>query len=348
MDKMANKNSHLSLCLVAPKKNFSNDKGFGVTRYCFEMANRLKPDMIYSPKRLSLINRIFGYPSGLDNYKIIHILDTLPFKKPKRATLVVTVHDFHPFEVPELNPTDYKTIKGILGLYLVLLPGFDTAMQADYLISNSSQTKSEAIKYGFPKDKIFIANLGIDERFINKPIPAKKHEAFKLGYIGALSTTRNLAYAIEAFKKISDRDIVFEIWGLKQEAYPKLLNQAKDDRRIRFTGFAPEDKLIEIYDSFDAFIMPTLYEGFCLPIYEAQARGLPVIILSEAKIPDEAKKYCLKVNDVEEMAATIVALKNREIIVKKEMIGYAHQFTWQRTVEQTIKAYNEIFKREGL
>jgi len=64
-----------------------------------------------------------------------------------------------------------------------------------------------------------------------------------------------------------------------------MLKEIKQNERIKFIGFAPEEKIVDIYDSFDVFVFPILYEGFGMPIIEAQSRGLPVIIYKYGKIP---------------------------------------------------------------
>ena len=60
-------------------------------------------------------------------------------------------------------------------------------------------------------------------------------------------------------------------------------------------GLALEERLIGIYDSFDVFAFPSLYEGFGLPILEAQSRGLPVIIYKYGKIPSASKTLSLTI-----------------------------------------------------
>ena len=66
----------------------------------------------------------------------------------------------------------------------------------------------------------------------------------------------------------------------------RIIKIAKGDKRIKFLGFASEHKLMSIYDSFNAFMFPSYYEGFVIPIIKAQSCGLPVIIYKYGKIPN--------------------------------------------------------------
>ena len=59
-------------------------------------------------------------------------------------------------------------------------------------------------------------------------------------------------------------------------------------------GFAPEEKLVSIYDSFDAMVFPTLYEVFELPILEAQSREIPVIVYKMEKLQMKQRNTALR------------------------------------------------------
>ena len=126
----------------------------------------------------------------------------------------------------------------------------------------------------------------------------------------------------------------------------KIIEIAKEDKRIKFLGFAPEDKLVSIYDSFDALVFPSYYEGFGIPIIEAQARGLPVIIYKYGKIPKEVRKYCFEAESPEHMAQIIEDLKENGYNEKlrRKAMGYARSFTWEKCAYNTIIVYKQVLK----
>jgi len=125
-----------------------------------------------------------------------------------------------------------------------------------------------------------------------------------------------------------------------------MLKEIKQNERIKFMGFAPEEKIVDIYDSFDAFVFPSLYEGFGLPILEAQARGLPVIIYKYAKIPKEVRRYCFEAESPEHMAQIIEQLKENGYDEKerKKAMEYARSFTWEKTAKMTLKVYKKVLE----
>lgn len=109
----------------------------------------------------------------------------------------------------------------------------------------------------------------------------------------------------------------------------------------------PESELASLYNSFDVMLFPSSYEGFGLPILEAQKCGVPVLILSDAKIPQEVTKKCVVCRDANDMAAKTLDLledpQNRSRI-SRAGIEYASQFTWENTVKQTLEVYEELLK----
>ena len=109
-------------------------------------------------------------------------------------------------------------------------------------------------------------------------------------------------------------------------------------------GPAPENRILNIYDSFDAFVFPSLYEGFGLPILEAQSRGLPVIIYKYGKIPKEVRKYCFEAESPEHMAQIIEDLKENGYNEKlrKKATNYARSFTWVRFYENVFGVLQKI------
>jgi alpha-1,3-rhamnosyl/mannosyltransferase len=122
---------------------------------------------------------------------------------------------------------------------------------------------------------------------------------------------------------------------------------ASSDDRIKFRGFAPEEKKASIYSSFDVLLFPSLYEGFCSEIFEAQALGIPVVLYKKSKIPKETRKYCFEAEDEAHMAQIMDDLMKNGYSEsrRKSAAEYARSFTWEKCARETLKAYREILKR---
>ncbi len=269
-----------------------------------------------------------------------------------KAIVVGVVHDFHVLTDYMQNIEEYRTLRGFLGLHLFGIPSIKYALRADYLFPNSTQTKEEAVHFGFDRRKLLVINHGISKKFIRDP-PSKLNktdkDTFRVGYIGSFSTPKNVGFAIKAFLKTTSNDMIFDVWGARTGQYYNLINLAKGDHRIRFRGFVPESRLVSTYDSFDVFVHPSLYEGFGLQIFEAQARGLPVVIYKHTKTPKEVRRYCIEVEDEDHMASIIEELRTNGYNEKRRKIAmdYARGFTWEKTAMQTLDAYRWINKKEN-
>ena len=154
-----------------------------------------------------------------------------------------------------------------------------------------------------------------------------------------------MEFGIKAANTIKSKNIFFDIWGKKEFEYEYLVRISKN-KNINFKGFAPEKNLIDIYDSFNAFIFPSYHEGEGLPILEAQSRGLPVIIYKYGKTPKEVKKYCFEAESPEHMAQIINDLKengyNKKL--RKKATEYARSFTWERCARETFNIYQMVLK----
>ena len=353
----------MRVALIGSRGDFSKANGRGVHRYMYELYNGMKSsekditiEKIETPS-FPIIHTVFGLTflfanlfKDFNNYDIVHNLSLKPFFNLRRKSyvLISTVHDLARFERGELGDTGKQSIKMKLWKSITVNLSFASVLRSDAIIACSSLTKKDlASLFGFDKEKIFVVNLGSgDKRFFSRLKAKPRKKTFTLGYMGSFLKKKNVEFAIKSFKKVKGDEFRFEVWGKKAYEYENLVELAKDDNRIKFMGFAPEDKIVSIYDSFDAFVFPALYEGFALPIFEAQLRGIPVIACENAEIPEETLKYCLLAKDEKEIAEILMKLKKRGYDKKRiaEAIRYAKGFTWEKTCNMTLEIYKKIFK----
>ncbi len=168
---------------------------------------------------------------------------------------------------------------------------------SDIIIANSSATKKTIERYGYPPDKIYIVNPGVDSK---KFIPLEDENIIKqkLGMIdrkvllsvGRLVKRKGHENVIKALPEIIETvpSVLFVLIGNGPEdmRLKKLTSEMKLDESIRFVGEIEEDEKILYYQSCDLFIMPTFeikdramndYEGFGIVYLEAGACGKPVV-----------------------------------------------------------------------
>ena len=337
------------------------DREQGISRYIRELYQNLiaikKEDDIsvkkfYFPyiRRLgdALSFELGSVFNKVNNADIIHIPTGffIAHRLPEKAKVVSTVHDINPITVRTGNPSYF--LKDKMWRYIALGRGIKYNMRiSDAIIVNSSQTKAEVLKLGFDKRKVFVINLGLDKRFFNEYTNHKKLKIkkFNVGYIGSFAINKNIDFILKSAKLLNNK-VNFSLWGAKTYDYQRLFKIKANLKAVKFMGFAPENKIISTYDSFDVFAFPSLYEGFGLPILEAQSRGLPVIIYKYGKIPKEVKKYCFEAESPEHMAQIIENVKENGYNerLRKRATEYARSFTWGKNAIETLKVYIKIVK----
>jgi len=361
----------MKVILIGSRQQFDKATGAGVNRYSYELYNNLK-HMIKTTKTIEIgkdniifkkfpfLNTLyFNFEYKFLNFNMFDIIHNLsannPISKSKNPITISTVHDLIPLD-KEVMLSSYRNQKNLLYKHLLKWTSFlnyltssnalkKSVKNSDYLIVNSTQTRDEVINLGFDKNKVFVVNLGLDMRFtksLKQKLGNKKE--FIIGYIGSSGSRKNIKMIYDAAQKIKYQNIQFNIYTtlIIESNYLK-----SKPVNVSLMGFAPEEKIVEIYDSFDVFVFPSLYEGFGLPILEAQARGLPVIIYKYGKIPKEVRRYCFEAESPEHMAQIIEELKENGYNEKKrrEAMDYARSFTWERTAKETLEVYKKVLER---
>ena len=252
--------------------------------------------------------------------------------------VVTTIHDVSRFERNMHKGALQKAFNEIVKRSIKI-----AIKNSDFLIFNSSLTKQETLKH-FRINRSAVINIGISSEF-SRNISGRRNSVFTVGYIGSFAHHKNVGMLFDAAKLSKGRKTKFIIYG--EGAERKNLERFKIKNgleNLRMMGFAPESRKVSIYDSFDAFVFPSLYEGFGIPIIEAQARGLPVIIYKNGKIPKEVRKYCLEADNEEHMAQIIESLKKNGYNerIRKKATEYARSFTWGKCAKETLKVYNNV------
>jgi len=262
-------------------------------------------------------------------------------KKFKNVKTVVTFHDFIPLRLAEELSFKFQSL---VKLYTIFM--WKNACWSDKVIAVSKQTADDLKKF-FGREVDAIIPPGVDEKF--KPIQIKK-EKLTLGFFANFSYRKNVKFAIDTFKILKKKiDCKLIIAGGKlqtiyQRQYDvkKLIKNLKD---VEVLGYIPDEKVVELYNSFDFFIFPSIYEGFGIPILEAQACGIPTLVLENAKIPPEVTEKAIKCSSPEDASNKILELWNdcKEYEkIRKEGIKHAKKFSWESFVESYIKVYESL------
>lgn len=315
-------------------------------------------DGLLDNSKIDLIEFIDIVPSDVDivHYPFFSLKErTLPFRNKKPT--VVTIHDV----IPLIYPKEYPFgMKAKLNLFFQK----KTLSWVDSVIVNSNCTKDDVNKYlNYPKEKIHITSLGFDSRYkkiSDKNLLSNVNNKYKLPktfalYVGDVNWNKNLSNMAEACIK-ADIPLVLVGKGFENKTtlnhpeqlpYKIFLEKYGNNPKILILGYIEDSELVAIYNLASVFLLVSFYEGFGLPILEAQSCGVPVITSKVSSLPEVAGQGALFVDpkDITEIEKKITEVLNNSILREKLVEqGNANlkRFSWNKCIQETIKVYETI------
>ncbi|MEE8391962.1 MAG: glycosyltransferase family 1 protein [Anaerolineae bacterium] len=281
----------------------------------------------------------------------------LPLVHP-RASLV-TIHDLGYLYFPEAHPWRQR-------LYLDLSTRWN-ARTAAHILTDSEATKSDLVtRYATPPDKITVAYPGRDETLAPVRDPAEiEMVKARYGiagdyflYVGTLQPRKNLARIVAAFATL-ELETVLVLAGKHGWLYDDLFAQVRRmglEGRVLFPGYIPDKDKAALMSGALAFVFPSLYEGFGLPVVEAQSCGCPVIASTTSSLPKVAGDAALLV-DPHDVTAIAAAMQRvvadsalRESLIERGFVN-ARRFSWTTCARAVLNAAeqsaSEVFFRHS-
>lgn len=270
----------------------------------------------------------------------------LPLTHPPVS--VVTAHDVGFRYFPGAHPL-------IQRLYLGLTTHW-AARRARILLADSEATRQDLIRlYGAQPQRIRVVYPAVDERFSPQALPGEAETIRQtyhlpstyLLYVGTLQPRKNLGVLIEALNHTRS-DVTLAVvggvgWGGEAARLQSLVARLGLDSRVRFLGHAPNADLPALMRQATAVALPSLYEGFGMPLAEAMACGTPTLASNTSSLPEVVGEagILLPPRDVAAWAAAIDHLWTSPSL-REDLRGHglsqARQFTWDRAAEATEKA----------
>lgn len=282
----------------------------------------------------------------------------LPLIHPRAS--VVTVHDLGYLFYPEAHkPADRR--------YLDWSTRWN-AHQAAVVLADSQATKADLVRaYGAPEDKIQVVYLGRDESLkqVTNPLRlAAVRARYDLAqryllYVGTLQPRKNLARVVQAFERICGRPelagVQLVLAGKQGWLYESLFAQVAAqglEERVIFPGYIPDEDLPALLSAATAFVFPSLYEGFGIPVLEAGGCGVPVITSNTSSLPEVAGDAALLVDplDVDAIADAMYRLvTDPELTAELRRRGHENvkRFSWEKCARETLAVLESVVQSQG-
>jgi len=128
------------------------------------------------------------------------------------------------------------------------------------------------------------------------------------------------------------------------------LIESQASSMIRRIGYVDEQDLPALYSAAAAFVYPSLYEGFGIPILEAMSCGAPVITSNTSSMPEISSDAALFFDptDVQQLTTLLLEVMGNEKLRKelsRKGIERAGQFSWEKTARATLKIYEDLYSK---
>ncbi len=301
---------------------------------------------------------------ALDQYRFANLSNALTssgalvhdlnYSLPPRARRVSTVYDLSHILCPDTHP---RHRVHYLRAYFDRL----CASQAN-IIAISNSVKMQMIEhYGIDDQRISVTHLAASDAF--KPRNEMSCQAVLSSYslefkgyvlcVATLEPRKNLVAVLDAYQTLDAQTqaqfplVMVGGMGWKSSALAHRIQHLHDAGVVKHIGFVPQSVLPELYSGARAFVYPSLYEGFGLPVLEAMQSGCPCITSSAGALAEVSAEHAIQVDPMEykDIAHALhLLLHNDKENARYTGLGLtrAAQFTWTKTARATCQIYDKL------
>ncbi len=261
-----------------------------------------------------------------------------------RFRKVITIHDLYFMEHPEVMSADgmryYSRIRW-------------SASVADRIIAVSHFTRQDILRL-IPEaapEKVVVVHEAADreskiesDAVLHSALPVL-NTRFIL-FVGTLEPRKNLSTLLRALARLPGevRLVVVGAVGWRDEALGDVACELGVADRVEFVGWVSEEELDALYRRARLLVMPSLSEGFGLPVLEAMSRGTPVVCSGAGSLPEIAADAALlhEPTDDFELACHIIALWTDDALhaeYARRGLARVQRFSWARAAQETLAVY---------
>lgn len=268
-----------------------------------------------------------------------------------RRRVIATMHDLTTalFNNPAKNWFLFKAKQQVYKRVLK-----DVARKSVYVITPSQYVKTAVAQYAkISPQKIIVTYEAADK--ISQPAEPIKSLVGKkfIMYVGRSQPHKNLEHLVEAFARAREQNPKLKlVLGGKQDLLYKRLEKKVQKQGIDgvlFTGFVSEGQLRWLYENCQAYVFPSLSEGFGLPGLEAMVHGAPVISSNATCLPEIYGQAALYFDpkNVDDIASKINQILSDSKLRQKLIASgkaQADKYSWRRMAEQTLAVYDKALR----
>ena len=321
----------------------------GVQRHAQEICQRLgSRAALLTPKRP--LDGVAGHiweqmrlPRQVGRNVLWSPLGTGPLRVRRQ---VITLHDTGFIDTPEYFGRRFAA------WYRWLIPRL--LGRVSHAITVSEFTKRQMIKhFGADPERITVVPNGVGfSRATPEQIAAARDlyniRGRYLLYVGSLKPNKNLGRVLEAWRRLglANREMELVVVGASGTVFGSL-SLGEIPAGARFVGYVDDTDLPALYSGAEAFVFPSLYEGFGIPVVEAMSCGTPVVTANTTSLPEVCGDAAIYVNpdSVDSIAdgmREVVENQSLRATLRQRGLRQSEQFTWERATELTWKVLETV------
>lgn len=254
-----------------------------------------------------------------------------------RCPTVVTVHDLSFEHHPEWMARHDRV------LFQTLVPR--AVRRAARVLTVSETTRRDIVeRYRVAPERVVVTHNGVDERF--RPDGPRLDRSPFLLFVGALHPRKGLPTALEALARLPDAPPLLVVGPAKHgaPAVEAAVARLGLEHRVELVGHVDDAELARLYRSAEAFVFPSLFEGFGLPVVEAMASGTPVVTTTAGSLPEVAGGAAVLVppGDPAALADGIEQALTDPSSWHAAGLANAARFRWDALAGRTADVYREV------
>jgi glycosyltransferase involved in cell wall biosynthesis len=306
----------------------------GWERYVRELAVEL-PKLIditfWTPKtdsRLALLLSDFQALKSQSGHQVVHFPTYPPRGKKINTSQVITVHDLTWWKYPETS--------SFLGKNYYKKNMSKALFQADVIICPSNYIRTELIsQFSLIPNKVITIAHG---NSLPTGIKQKPNKPYFLS-IGTVEPRKNLDFYARAITE-SALSSHFDFLHVGRQGWGKLPNQLKS------VETNSDQELANLITNATAVVLPSLYEGFGLPVLESHVQGIPVIISNTGalvELSDKSDKI-FELGNLESLVESLRYFSQQEIKLSTNELEIAQSLTWVKSAEKHVEVYVGLLK----
>ncbi len=275
-------------------------------------------------------------------------IQQIPYLRPRKMKTVAVVHDLAVHYYPE-----HFTYKDWLLLHVF---SAYAAREADEIIAVSKATADDVEKFYGRTKNVHVVHHGVDSDRFRLPSEEEKAESWNvlsskypklkkpyILYVGQIQPRKNLVRLIDAFEKIKKGGSELQLviagsHGWLNKGIEERVVNSKVKESILLTGRVDDELLPALYWQAEVYVLPSLYEGFGMPILEAFGCGCPVVTSNVSSMPEVAGKAAVLVEpkSVDSIAQGISEAIKRKDELKQLGLERVKEFSWDKTTKEIL------------